>query len=238
MFEDCLIESTRHIAKRRGLTTLFSISMQMFALMLLVIFPLLRTNVLSPQQMKLSAILPYINEPTTTGSHPPAGAADSGRTAPTIVQVTQPSVIPHIIDRSADSIGHPIDPVLPPCTTCGNPSGVFGSIGTTPLLLVVMAKPPKPFPISHLDPGQIILRVEPAYPALARTARIQGPVILHALISRDGTIEQLQVLSGHPMLNQAALDAVRQWRFRPYLLNGQTIEVETQITVNFVLGGS
>jgi periplasmic protein TonB len=232
MFEDCLIESTHHIAKRRGLTTLFSISMQMFALMLLVIFPLLRTNVLSPQQMKLSTILPYINEPTTTGSHPPAGAADSGRTAPTIVQVTQPSVIPQIIDRRADSAGHP-DPV--PCTSCGNPLGVFRSIGVAQPPAVTLVKP-KPLPISQLKPGQILRRVEPLYPPLARTARIQGPVVLHALISREGTIEQLQVLSGHPMLNQAALDAVKQWRFRPYILNGQPIEVETEITVNFILG--
>ena len=234
MFEDSLIESTRHIAKRRGLTTLLSTSMQMLVLMLLVIFPLLRTNVLSPQQMKLSTILPYVTEPTTTGSHPPAGAADSGRTAPTIVQVTQPSVIPQIIDRRADSVGHP-DPV--PCTSCGNPVGVFGSIGVAPPPVVVMVKPPKPVIISHLDEGQIIRRVQPLYPPLARTARIQGPVALHALISREGTIEQLQVLSGHPMLNQAALDAVKQWRFRPYILNGQPIEVETEITVNFILGG-
>jgi periplasmic protein TonB len=62
-------------------------------------------------------------------------------------------------------------------------------------------------------------------------------VVLKAVISRDGTIENLQVLSGHPMLVRAAVDAVRQWRYRPYLLNGEAVEVETQITVNFVLSG-
>src|SRR5581483_1473451 len=182
-------------------------------------------------------ILPHINEPVTTGSHPPAGAADSGRIASTVVQVTQPSVIPRIIDRTADSSGRPIDPVLPLCTSgCGNLQGVLGSFGPTPPPVVAIAKSSKPLTISHLDEGQIIWRVLPTYPPLARTARIQGSVILHALISRAGTIEQLQVLSGHPMLARAAIDAVRQWRFRPYMLNGEPIEVETQITVNFFLG--
>ena len=85
--------------------------------------------------------------------------------------------------------------------------------------------------------GNLIHRVQPDYPPLARQARIQGQVVLRAMISREGTIENLQVLSGHPMLVQAAVDAVRQWRYRPYVLNGEPVEVETQVTVNFVLSG-
>lgn len=85
--------------------------------------------------------------------------------------------------------------------------------------------------------ANIVHRVQPDYPVLARQARIQGAVVLKAVISRNGTIENLQVLSGHPMLVRAAVDAVRQWRYRPYLLNGEAVEVETQITVNFVLSG-
>jgi protein TonB len=77
--------------------------------------------------------------------------------------------------------------------------------------------------------------VQPAYPPLARSARIQGTVVLQAVISKQGTIENLSVLSGHPMLVQAALDAVRHWRYRPYILNSEPVEVETQITVNFSL---
>jgi protein TonB len=83
--------------------------------------------------------------------------------------------------------------------------------------------------------GNLIHRVQPEYPPLARQARIQGEVVLHAVISRDGTIENLQVVSGHPMLVQAAVSAVRQWRYRPYYLNGEPMEVETQVTVNFIL---
>jgi len=85
--------------------------------------------------------------------------------------------------------------------------------------------------------GNLIQRVQPLYPPLARQARIQGQVILRAVIRRDGMIENLQVLSGHPMLVQAAIDAVKQWRYRPYSLNGEPVEVETQVTLNFVLSG-
>jgi protein TonB len=83
--------------------------------------------------------------------------------------------------------------------------------------------------------GLLIHRVEPAYPPLAKAARIQGTVQLQAIISKNGAIQNLQVLSGHPMLVTAAVEAVRQWRYRPYILNGDPVEVETQITVNFVL---
>jgi protein TonB len=84
--------------------------------------------------------------------------------------------------------------------------------------------------------GSLIRRVEPSYPPLARSARIQGPVVLEAIIGKDGTTQHLQLVSGHPMLVPAAVEAVRQWRYRPYILNGEAIEVETQITVNFILG--
>ena len=83
--------------------------------------------------------------------------------------------------------------------------------------------------------GNLIHRVQPEYPQLARQARIQGTVVLRAVISREGRIENLQVLSGHPLLVPAAMDAVRQWRYRPYFLNDLPVEVETQITVNFTL---
>jgi periplasmic protein TonB len=73
---------------------------------------------------------------------------------------------------------------------------------------------------------------------MARAARIQGPVVLAAIISKDGTIENLRLISGHPLLVHSAIDAVSQWRYKPYILNDEAIEVETQITVNFVLGGN
>ena len=85
--------------------------------------------------------------------------------------------------------------------------------------------------------GSLIYRVQPEYPPLAQQARIQGTVLLHAVIDREGKIENLQVLGGHPLLVKAALKAVQQWRYRPYYLNGQPVEVETEITVHFTLFG-
>jgi protein TonB len=94
------------------------------------------------------------------------------------------------------------------------------------------------FRTSTILEGSLIRRVQPVYPPLARNARIQGSVILAALISKQGTMENLHALSGHPMLVPAAIDAVRQWRYKPYVLNSEPIEVETQITVNFLLSGN
>jgi protein TonB len=81
----------------------------------------------------------------------------------------------------------------------------------------------------------LLRRVQPVYPGIAKLARVQGTVVLQAMIARDGTIQSLRAVIGSPLLIQAALDAVRQWRYRPYVLNGAPIEVETQITVNFNL---
>ena len=97
--------------------------------------------------------------------------------------------------------------------------------------------PPRPPRISHMMEGNLISKVQPVYPSLARQARIQGSVLLRAIISRSGTIRDLNVISGHPMLVGAAIEAVRQWRYRPYILNDEPVEVETQITVNFSLSG-
>jgi protein TonB len=83
----------------------------------------------------------------------------------------------------------------------------------------------------------LIQKIEPAYPPLARAARIQDEVVLTANISKTGEIQNLILISGHPMLVPAAIEAVRQWRFRPFLLNGEPVEVETTITLTFQLSG-
>jgi protein TonB len=79
----------------------------------------------------------------------------------------------------------------------------------------------------------LLTQVKPVYPPLAKQARIQGVVLLEAVISKDGAIDNLRVISGHPLLTQAAIDAVKQWRYKPTLLNGEPVEVVTTITVNF-----
>jgi protein TonB len=98
------------------------------------------------------------------------------------------------------------------------------------------SEPKRPVKVNEgVEQAQLISRIEPRYPPFAVQVKKEGTVILHAIISRDGSITALDVLSGQPLLVQAALDAVRQWRYRPTLLNGQPVEVETTITVIFRL---
>ncbi len=92
----------------------------------------------------------------------------------------------------------------------------------------------------HVSPevmsGNLLTKATPVYPADARTAHIQGAVVLHAIIGKDGVVEKLNIISGPKELMTSALDAVRQWTFRPYLLNGNPTEVQVEITVNYSLG--
>jgi protein TonB len=94
---------------------------------------------------------------------------------------------------------------------------------------------PKPLRISQPSPSQLLRRVDPRYSPAAIAVRAQGDVQLQAIISRQGTVEQLHAISGHPFLIPLAIDAVRQWRYRPFLLNGEPIEVETTVVVHFRL---
>jgi protein TonB len=84
-----------------------------------------------------------------------------------------------------------------------------------------------------LTQGLLVYRIEPTYPRLAQLARINGVVVLTAIIGKDGNVERLQLVSGNPLLAPAAIDAVKQWHYKPFLLNGQPIEIETTVTVNF-----
>ena len=108
------------------------------------------------------------------------------------------------------------------------------------------AAPPPPPPTSRKLPSasgwaarwnrrELIFQPKPEYPPLAKMARIQGMVRLDAIISKDGTIQDLKVISGHPLLVKAALEAVQRWRYQPTLLNGDAVEVATEIDVNFTL---
>lgn len=121
-------------------------------------------------------------------------------------------------------------------------AGVITNLFPAPL-------PPAPIPTSGDPKTQIIVggvvqaaklihRVQPVYPALARQIRVQGVVVLDANIAADGTIQQLRVLSGHPMLVTSAVDAVRQWVYSPTILNGKPVEVKTTIDVRFTLSGN
>jgi protein TonB len=127
-----------------------------------------------------------------------------------------------------------------------NPFGVDGSAGGGAMGGIlgggeapkVKVAPPKKLTISSgVMQGNLVQKTVPQYPAIAKAARIQGTVVLQATISKTGEITNLRVVSGPPMLQQSAMDAVRTWRYRPYLLNNEPVEVDTTVNVIFNLDG-
>jgi protein TonB len=120
----------------------------------------------------------------------------------------------------------------------GSGGGVIGSVfgqGTGPK--VEKAAPKKVNISGGVAQGMLLNKTTPIYPPIAKAARVSGTVVLQATISKTGTIENLRVVSGPAMLQQAALDAVRSWRYKPYMLNSEPVEVETSVNVVFTLGG-
>lgn len=240
MFADSVLESNFD-RTHRGWTTLASFALQMMGLAVLLMLPLISTEGL-PKLHWLSIGTPIGPPPGRPPAPPHSGMRPTqSNLFHGIVVAPQSNPIgvkPLVEDSTAED--------APPCDICvpystgqiSSTNSVIRSIETS----TTIAPPPtpptaRPPRISHMMEGNLISRVQPIYPPLARSARIQGPVFLRAIISRTGTIENLQAISGHPMLIPAALDAVRQWRYRPYVLNGEPVEVETQVTVNFSLSG-
>jgi len=236
------LESTWDQSARRRWTTLASFTMQALGLSLLLAIPLLWVQ--RPPQLQWlqpltspAALAPLAATPVAH-DHPAATAASNPRTE----QITAPPSIPDHIAANDDAASAPSPPDLPAIgvgSGHGPRDGVPYGIGDTiPAVIPPRPSVVKPLPVSHLAEADLLHRVQPIYPPLARQARVQGAVELRAIISKAGTIENLVVVRGHPMLATAAIEAVRQWRYRPYLLNNQPIEVETEITVNFVLSGN
>ena len=225
----------------RGWTTLASFAVQALALGGLLLLPLLYTQALPQLQLMAALVAPA---PPPAPAAPPTAHALA--TSPSNM-LGQTLLMPRSIPRSIADLNDagpppelPSGPGVPGSTGLpGAQNPVWGSIGEgmNPLPLPPPVPTPRTLRVSHVMESNLIHRVQPEYPQLARQARIQGVVVLRAIISREGRIENLQVLSGHPLLVPAALDAVRQWRYRPYSLNDQPVEVETQITVNFTLTG-
>ena len=119
------------------------------------------------------------------------------------------------------------------------PSGIGVGSGRGPVVSVAPAKRRlrRLHVSTGVSQGMLIAPIRPVYPVIARAAGVQGTVVVEAVISRTGTIESLHVVSGPPMLQSAALDAIREARYRPFRLNGEPTEVQTTITVNFRMGG-
>lgn len=241
MFADSLLDSHFTGRAQRGWTTLTSFALQALAVAGVLMLPLLYTEGL-PKLHLVSESAPIGPPP---GPPPPRHAQSTERSIQSNMfhgLVVAPRTIPGEISRVVDD--GPLQDSTP-CAVCvpggtgtfSTTSPVIDSLGTGTNIVPPPPPPSRPPRISTIMEGNLIYRVQPLYPPLARAARIQGAVVLRAIISRNGTIENLQTISGHPMLVGAAREAVRQWRYRPYILNGDPVEVETQVTVNFSLSG-
>jgi protein TonB len=155
-------------------------------------------------------------------------------------QLTAPTRIPHDIKMVAEKEAPPSSGfgVAGMEGLGGSSGGVIGGVFAGQSGPKVQVAAPKKVNISAgVAVGMLIQKTAPLYPPIAKAARVSGTVVLQATISKTGVITNLHVVSGPAMLQQAAMDAVRTWRYRPYLLNNEPVEVETTVNVIFTLGG-
>lgn len=246
MLEDSLFESQAHANTRRPFTLAIAVIAHIVSIGVLVLIPLLQTHVLALPPINLSLLTPEIKT-----SAPPSVPVEQPRiqkyTVPPPNVLTAPESIPsHIVleaDPAPPSIG-----LMPTGTGTGK---LLADLLSTNAVSLAPSAPPQaapelpPPPVfkkpeilrqgGNVQAAMLIAQVKPVYPALARQTRVQGIVVMEATIGKDGSVESLRVLSGHPLLNQAALDAVKEWRYRPTQLNGEPVEVLTTITVTFTM---
>jgi periplasmic protein TonB len=246
MFSDSILEFGVQ-RKRKFLATTTSFVLNILALCVALLIPLAFT-----EQLPKAQLLTFLVAPPPPPPPPPPAAAQVQKVMRVLQtdvlstgQLRTPSRIPQKVQMIKEEEAPPPMPAgggvvggVPGGIPGGQLGGVIGGIVSSTLSSVPRYMPTAPQRIrisQGVTKGLLIHRVEPVYPPLARAARVQGEVVLSAVIDTNGQIQNLQLVSGHPMLVPSALAAVKQWRYKPYLLNGQPVEVETTITVIFTL---
>ena len=245
MFEDSLLESGGRLKTRRGRTTTFAIILEIALVGVMVLLPLIFTEALPKQQLMTFLVAPPPPPPPPPPAAAPVkivkqiqtdivnGALRTPTKIPQKIQMIKEDEAPPPVMASSGVVGG-----VPGGIPGGQMGGVIGGIiSSTPVAVPHVATPQRVRVSQGVSAGLLVRKVNPNYPPLARQARIQGQVILRAVISKDGSIEGLTLVSGHPMLAPAAIDAVKQWKYKPYLLNGEPVEVDTEVLVNFTLSG-
>lgn len=235
MFEDSTFESTGRIRTRSRRWMLAAFALNGSVLATLILIPLVYPNALPHAG---PPILMEAPKPPPASPPPPKQPQQRFHGTPEMSGTTvfAPPRIPTLIPTFKDQGPPPSDNLAEMSDGPAVPGGIdkaFRGHETTP---VVRPAARGPLRISSLVMSSPVSRTDPVYPAIARATGTQGTVILQAFISKTGTIENLRVASGPALLQQAALDAVKQWRYRPYLLNGEPVEVETTVNVVFTLG--
>ena len=245
MFEDSLIESGGKLKTQRGRTSLVACIIEAMIVGVMVLIPLIFTEALPKTQLMTFLVAPPPPPPPPPPAAAPVHVVKQIQTDIVNGQLRTPTKIPQKVQMIKEDEAPP--PVMastgvvggvPGGVPGGSMGGVIGSVlSSTPTVAPKIATPQRVRVSSGVVSGLLLRKVNPTYPPLARQARIQGVVVLQAQISKDGNIENLQLISGHPMLAPAAIEAVKQWKYKPYLLNGEPVEVETQVQVNFTLSG-
>lgn len=222
-----------HPDQRRGWTALASFTLQTAAVAAALTIPLLYpsrfSDAFAHRQIFVPISGPAVGD-STPNRHP--GSGHTGLAVPhnTIFVVHENGF--HFDNRRSAEAGDDA-PDFRLGTGSDYPIAAAVNLGNgMPLVHPTLASPPR---ISRSMQGYLIHRVEPIYPNIAKIAGVQGAVLIKAVISTEGRIEQAQVMSGSPLLSRAAMDAIQQWRYRPYYLNDRPVEVETEITVMFTL---
>ncbi len=245
MFEEMVVSTT----KKKGTkpwTFVVSMIFEIFFLTILILIPLIYTEALPKTLMSSILLAP----PPPPPPPPPPAAVQVVHVKPVAHlmdagKLVAPKAIPKdikIIKEEAeppDALGG-VAGGVPGGVAGGSMGGVIGGVIGGVSSNIAPPPPPKVTPKrvtvgGNVQAARLVNKVQPQYPPLARQTRISGTVKLHAIIGKNGAVEQLQVVSGHPLLVQSALDAVRQWRYQPTLLNGDPVEVDTEIDVIFSL---
>jgi protein TonB len=247
MFDNLLECSPAGMKTKTGLTVFISTMVQMLLLGVMVLVPLIYTEAL-PKAM----LTTFLVAPPPPPPPPPPAAAPVQKVVRPMAKLMQsgklqaPTSIPKQVtmikeEEMPPDMGVGVVGGVPGGIPGGQSGGVLG--GIIGGVVSSLPPPPKAAPArirqgGNVQQAKLINMVRPVYPPLAKQARISGTVRLHAIIAKDGSVIQLEVLpGGHPLLIQAALDAVRQWRYQPTLLNGEPVEVDTTVDVVFSLGG-
>jgi periplasmic protein TonB len=235
MFEDSLVESTGRIRTRSRWFAVGSFILQAALVAALVLIPFLNPAALPKQALTMMLAAP---PPPPAPAEIPARAATGHASSPAILRaITAPNRIPLHAAMVNDTVPGAVD--LGKGGGSGSDvMGALGNIGTPPPPTVKPEPRPTPEPLrisAGVAAGRLVAPIRPAYPAIALATRIEGTVVIEAVISKTGTVERARVVSGPPMLTAAALSAVQQARYEPCKLNGDPVEVETTINVIFRL---
>lgn len=237
MFEDSLFFSGPRVSRHRGWTALVSVFVQALLVSTVIVLPLFVRNTLPIRALREIIAVPAAppaREQNLVPQHRLQQIVASDRQV-----LAPPQSIPRTIAAEDNT---PPAPALGDSGThdrdeLGGEDEMSSLLGSGRSAMPVLSKPSaKRYKVSGgVEQGLLVAQVKPVYPPLAREAGMQGEVVLQAVIGKDGRIKNLRVIRGSPLLAAAAVDAVQQWRYRPYLLNGEPVEVETQITANFKL---